>query len=380
MYNKLDKDLINKINILNCSEKYIDVIVKVKNITGAKKFIANKYGAKQIIDLSFISCVGLSLTFENIIDLCKYAFVQSVTEVAKVKSLIYKSKKFLNVNNLYGKITQLNSGHTCVIIDTGIYPHIDFCLGKNRIIKFVDLINNDKNPYDDNGHGTFVSGLICGNSIRSIYSGIDNNARIIVIKALDNVGETKTTKILEAMQWVVENKKKYNIKIVCMSFGALGKDDDPLVFGAEVLWDNGIVVITAAGNNGPEYNTIMSPGTSRKVITVGALNVKDNYFEVADFSSRGPVKNYYKPDVMAPGVDIISCNVFNKNNKFYTIMSGTSMSAPMVAGVVSLLFSINQNYTPDQIKYMLIHSSVEITGDKNIEGFGRLDLSKLILI
>lgn len=298
----------------------------------------------------------------------------------KVNCLIYKSKKIINVDKIQKYINQ-RYNHTCVIIDTGIYPHIDFCLGKNRLIKFIDLINNRTYPYDDNGHGTFVTGVLCGKSKISIFDGIDNNCKFIVIKALNGDGETSVMTVLQAMQWIINNKNKYNIKVVCMSFGSetVGSSD-PLIYGAETLWDNGIVVVSAGGNSGPNSNTIMSPGASRKVITVGAGEIVDGKFSVADFSSRGPALGNYKPDIITPGVDIVSTNVFDKSKKFYTKMSGTSVATPMVAGVVSLLFKINPNYTPNQIKYMLVNSCNVITGDRNSEGFGVLDLSKIKLI
>jgi serine protease AprX len=200
-------------------------------------------------------------------------------------------------------------------------------------------------------------------------------SNIIVIKALNQVGETTTVKILESMQWIMDNKDKYNIRVVCMSFGSVSSSiEDPLVRGAEILWNNGIVVVCAAGNNGPNSATIMSPGVSRKIITVGSIDSKDN--QVADFSSRGPtIVGGYKPDVVLPGVDIISISNFT-NKEFYTTMSGTSVSTPMVAGVVSLLLNYNERYTPDQIKYMLVNSTIKINGDRNSEGFGKLDLSK----
>ena len=84
--------------------------------------------------------------------------------------------------------------------------------------------------------------------------------------------------------------------------------------------------------------------------------------------------------MLLPGVDIHSTCNFDDNRSFYTQMSGTSVSTPMVAGVVSILYSINNNYTPDQIKYMLINSCIKITGDRNTEGYGYLDLRKLILL
>lgn len=301
-------------------------------------------------------------------------------EKTKVKSLIYKSKKFINLESLSNKINKLST-HSIAVIDTGIYPHIDFCLGRNRIIKFVDLISQKKDCYDDNGHGTFVSGIIGANSITNKYSGIDTSCNLIMLKALDQDGETTTLKILEAMQWILDNKIKYNIKIVCMSFGSeLIESGDPLLQGVELLWNNGIVVICASGNSGPKERSIMSPGASKKVITVGSLDKLNGLPIVADFSSRGPVFNYYKPDMVLPGVDIISTDIYSKNKKFYTRMTGTSVSTPMVAGVVSLLLNINPNYSPDQIKYMLSKSCIKITGDRNSEGYGYLDLSKLVLL
>ena len=93
------------------------------------------------------------------------------------------------------------------------------------------MINGNDELYDDNGHGTFITGIIGANSITSKYSGIDNKSNIIVIKALNSVGETTSIKILQAMQWVLENKQKYNIKVVCMSFGSVfDNTNDPLIF------------------------------------------------------------------------------------------------------------------------------------------------------
>ena len=301
---------------------------------------------------------------------------------SKVTMLIHKSKQVINLNNIEKYVDNSNQ-HSCVIIDTGISPHIDFCLGRNRIIAFVDMVNENVDVlYDDNGHGTFVAGVMCGKSISDKYSGIDTNCNIIVIKALDNAGETTVGGVLKAVDWVCKNKQKFNIKVVCMSFGSeVSGVDDPLISAVEWLWNIGIVVVCAGGNSGPNKQTIMSPGACRKVITVGALDESDGInFGVAEFSSRGPVFNYYKPDLVVPGVDIISTDIFGFSGKFYTKMSGTSVATPIVAGVASLLFKVNPNYTPDQIKYMLVKSCVPINGDRNVEGFGRLDLSRLKLL
>jgi len=377
MLNKIDKRIFEKIKTLKCNSENIDVIVMSNHFLSTKNFLKNI--SAKIIELPFISSFVVNVSYKELYKIANLNCVNYITSDAKVNSLIYKSKKFLGVDNLYCKVNNANT-HSIVIIDTGIYPHIDFCLGKNRIIKFIDLINNKNEFYDDNGHGTFVTGVLCGNSVTSKYSGIDKNTDIIVIKALNNDGETTSVTILKAMQWIIENKEKYNIKVTCMSFGSVFDNvNDPLMKGVEILWDNGVCVVCAGGNNGPDEKTIMSPGTSKKIITVGSLDNIDNEIKVAEFSSRGPVFNYYKPDMVVPGVDIISTSIFAESHKFYTTMSGTSVSTPMVAGVASLLYKINPNFTPDEIKYLLIRSCIKISGDKNSEGFGYLNLENFII-
>lgn len=378
MLSKIDKRLLEKISVSSNMHSNIDVIVHLAHYEKDIGMYDKKYnGVKKF---PFVSCFGVCLPLGAINTLACDKSVRFVSDDCRVCSLMYKTKRFLHLDYLYSLITK-NNEYTVVIIDTGIYEHIDFVLGKNRLIKFVDLISNKTVPYDDNGHGTFIAGVMCGNGINKKYAGIDKISNIIVIKALDSTGETTTTKILEAMQWVLQNKEKFNISTVCMSFGSVYREDDPLVNAAEILWNNGIVVVTAAGNSGPDGETIMSPGSSRRVITVGSLDdISLGNIAVADFSSRGPAGNYYKPDIVVPGTDIISTNVFSVDRKFYTKMSGTSVSAPMVAGVASLLKNINPRYSPDEIKYMLITACNRIEGDRNKEGYGYLDLRKLILI
>lgn len=378
MYEKIDKRLLEKIAILSSKSK-VNCVILADNYCDTYRDL-KKICKENIIELPIISGFAVDVTIANLYNIAKLNAIKFISSVTRVNSLIFKSKQFLKTNILEEQITDYSS-HSVVVIDTGIYPHVDFLLGKNRIIKFVDLINNKKDFYDDNGHGTFVTGVLGGSGIVDKYSGIDNKCNIIVIKALDNDGETTSIKILQAMQWILDNRKKYNIKVVCMSFGSImSEQNDPLMYGAEMLWNSGICVISAAGNSGPEEMSIMSPGASRKIITVGSLDNTSIVAKTADFSSRGPAFNYYKPDLLVPGVDIISTNVFSFNHKFYTKMTGTSVSTPMVAGVASLMYSINPNYTPDQIKYMLTRSCVKITGDRNSEGFGYLDLGKLILL
>lgn len=371
---KIDPILLKNVSLLSSANHTTECVVYAYNYHVAKKFLYKIIDHNKLIEYPFIKAFGLKVDQKNIFKIAKIDAVKYVSSALKVSALNYESNNFLDTYNRY--IPNTNN-ISVAVIDTGVSPHLDLMIPK-RIIKFVDMVNNKNSIYDDNGHGTFVTGILCGNGTvsNSKYQGIDNNINIIAIKALDNNGETGTLNILNSMQWIYENCKRYNIKVVCMSFGSMPIGaSDPLIKGAEVLWDNGIVVVCAGGNSGPSSETIKAPGASSKVITVGALDIRK--MQVAEFSSRGPIFNYYKPDLIAPGVDVIGLNNNISNKNYYTMMSGTSVATPMVAGVCSMILKMNPRLTPNQVKSKLISCCTPITGDRNIEGFGYLDGFKL---
>lgn len=378
--NKIDPSIISKVSSLENREDILECVVYVNSYKKVKDKFLDKYNV--VFEYPFINAFGLKLKKEDILNIAKYSCVSYITQESTVFAQINVSKKIMQVdkfyeNNIYGKDI------TIAVIDTGISKHLDFCFPKNKIKKFVDLINNREEPYDDNGHGTFVTGIACGTGISSgfKYSGVAPKANIVSIKALEENGETGTFKILEAMQWIYDNHKRYNIKVVCMSFGSPPTNaNDPMMLGAEALWNNGIVVVAAAGNSGPETKTIKSPGVSGKIITVGGFDDRregESYDEksyvVASFSSRGPAGYFYKPDVVAPAVNIMGIN----NKGGYSRMSGTSVATPMVAGIATLILEKNPTFTPNQVKSLIIKNCKKISNNKNNDGFGYINLKDL---
>lgn len=378
---KIDYNL-KKSFILSEEDSTQECLVYCFDINKAKKFLSQHHIAI-ISEYTFIDALIINAKFSVAEKLSKQDFVKFLSSTSKAFALIDVSKKILGVDYINGS----GKGITVAVIDTGISCHLDFVLPKNRIKKFVDLISEKDTPYDDNGHGTFVAGIIGGNGTISNgkYAGIAPCVDIVSIKALNSKGEGNAVQILNAMQWVYDNHKKYNINVVCMSFGSepLGYTD-PIMKGAEKLWSKGIVVVAAAGNSGPKFQTIKSPGISSKIITVGGMNdnrngdlcYKEN-FTVADFSSRGPALTKTKPDLVAPSVDITSCGLKN----FYTTLSGTSVATPMIAGICAKLLSNNPKLSPDQIKRFLLFNCKSIIygqNKKNIEGCGYPDFNKKI--
>ncbi len=315
----------------------------------------------------FADCFCVSAKLNDIIALSHEKSVRYIDPCVKVFTE-QKQQDSVNLKNITEN-THFGRGQTICFIDTGIAPHFDFIFPYSRIVKFVDFVNHQTIPYDDNGHGTFVAGIACGGGvIHRQYIGFAPQADIISIKALGENGVSDSNIILDAMQWVFENYKKYKISVVCMSFGAdLLNKNDPLSRGAEVLWKRGITIVAAAGNSGPEPASIKSPGCNPNIITVGGYDEKT--MEIADFSSRGPTAFGYKPDLVAPAVDVVACSHLVSP---YTTMSGTSVATPIVAGICAVIKSKFPNVKNDQIKRFLLQNCTPITGDKNIEGAGYL--------
>lgn len=362
--NKISPDILNSVSVLNKTNK-TSVIVSANNFNVTKNFL-NEFKFNYT-PYRFASCFCVDADFDDINILSCQTEVDYIFSNPEVK-INRIEHDFMNLEHLTeGKF--YGQGQTICFIDTGLHPHFDFIFPHNRVIKFIDLINKNNIPYDDNGHGTFVTGIACGGGIfKGEFKGFAPLCNIISIKALGEKGNSNSNTILDAMQWVYENYKAYNISVVCMSFGAdVLLENDPLSKGAESLWKKGITVVAAAGNSGPENNTIKSPGNSPYIITVGALDVKS--MEVPDFSSRGPTIYGNKPDLIAPAVDIIACN--NEKDP-YTTMSGTSVATPIVAGICAIIKCRNPKITNTEIKQFLLSNCHTLTGDPTIEGAGYL--------
>lgn len=280
-------------------------------------------------------------------------------------------------------LTFTGHGIGVAILDTGIYPHPDF---DNRITAFYDAVRRRLRPYDDNGHGTHISAIIGGSgcSSQGRYCGIAPGCNIISVKVLDSKGNGFASDVLFGLRWLRQNREQLGIRIVNISVGSYSNknmsEDSALVRGVNAAWDDGLVVVVAAGNNGPAPMTVTTPGISRKVITVGC---SDDYKEVSvmgsrmvDYSGRGPTKNCIcKPEIIAPGAGIISCA---NDGRRYTVKSGTSMSTPIVAGAIALLLEKYPGMTNRDVKLRLRERAVDQGLPKNQQGWGMLDITRLL--
>ncbi|HIU77528.1 MAG TPA: S8 family peptidase [Candidatus Pelethocola excrementipullorum] len=260
-------------------------------------------------------------------------------------------------------------------LDTGIFPHMDF---DDRILAFRDFIDQRDIPYDNNGHGTHTAGIAVGNGRagNGRYRGVAPGASIISLKVLDQYGNGQKEVVLEALDWVLANKERYGIRIVNISVGTTENDyrtHKALIDAVDRVWDAGLVVVVAAGNMGPRAGSITAPGSSKKVITVGSSDMITSAFPI---SGRGPTRDCIcKPDVVAPGKNIISCAI--RPNR-YVAKSGTSMSTPRVSGGIALLLEKTPRLTNVEIKERLLYTAQNLGLPHNQQGYGLFQLESFL--
>lgn len=281
---------------------------------------------------------------------------------------------------------------TAAILDTGIHIHPDF---DRRILDFKDFVNkrNHTGCYDDSGHGTHVCGCLAssGAASKGRYRGIAPECNIVVGKVLDKNGDGSVEDMIHGIEWILSVKKKYSIQILNISVG-VGKISneqfrDDLIEALQTVWDAGIVVVAAAGNSGPAPMSISPIAASKSVITVGCHdgNYKNEHL-CEQYSGRGPsVGNLKKPDLVAPGTNIISCCkdiIFNgrEYQHAYIQKSGTSMATPLVAGAVALILQKEHNLTNEEVRRKLIYSASDMGEPWSKQGWGMLNIRKMFEI
>lgn len=281
------------------------------------------------------------------------------------------------------------------IVDSGMNPGADFYTnaGMDRIVAAKQFNNGyNQNPYDRYGHGQHVAGIIGGNGrqMNGLYIGVAPMVNLINVKVSDDNGAATAANVVAGLQWVNDNRDRYNIKVVNISLNSSVDESyhtNPIDAAVEILWFNKVVVVVSAGNIG--RNALFPPANDPFVITVGATDDRGTAATtddvVASFSGHGVTTDgFNKPDLVAPGTNIISLSASSNSilalahldhlvNGGYFRMSGTSMSAPMVAGAAALLLQDEPNLTPDQLKYRLMATARPLASQTGA-GAGLLDI------
>jgi serine protease AprX len=285
--------------------------------------------------------------------------------------------------------TDTGAGIGVALIDSGVdAAHLDLV---NQVVA-VNVNRSTLSADDGYGHGTHVAGIINGHDSAQHYLGIAPEATVISVKVADDNGGAYESDLLRGLQWVSLNADAYNIKVLNLSVSVAvpqGYATSPVDAAVEHLWQAGITVVASAGNLGSAEDAVWyAPGNDPLVITVGCLDDNGTTAAYDDslcpISSRGVTEDgFAKPDLIAPGRKIVSALAAGIGAHGSTLagefpdrvtpdghirLSGTSMSAPMVAGAVALLLESHPNLTPGQIKQILVSTTSAYPGQPDAAG------------
>lgn len=376
------------------------------------------------IGLNGVAIKGLSLS-EAKKKLAADSDVQNISADTKVEAVLNETIKILGVDqvqqiqNIDGQILD-GTGTTIGVVDTGVdYRHADLggCLGANcKVIGGYDFSNNDADPLDDHGHGTHVAATAAGRGkyvdstgVTRPLLGMAPGAKIYAIKVLNSSGSGSMSNVISGLEFCGDPNRdgdpSDHVDVCTLSLGGPGNPDDPQSKTVDNLSDLGVVFTIAAGNSGGTSNTIGSPGTARKAITVAAsckpgdtssyCNANGAFLPIATFSSRGPViwtdstgvqQTLAKPDITAPGVNICAAQMGTYQEANLCLdgdhikISGTSMATPHVAGLAAILLQAHRELRPSELKNLLKSTAKNLGALETEQGAGQADIMKALQV
>jgi serine protease AprX len=389
-------------------DRYVDAIVRLQSATGVRtgRALVRRRGGRVTGDLHVIHGLAARLSARAAARLARDRRIAAVTLDAPVATDSVYAK---DIRTAYPSATNApsvwnNSGWSAAasgrgvgvaVIDTGIAGALpDFRVSASdptsRVIGSAVVNPNAVSAGDPYGHGTHVAGIIAGNgnnrpaedTLRGQYVGIAPDASLISVKVSDATGDATVLDVIYGLQFVVDHKDDYNIRVVNLSLEstqAQSAATDPLDAAAEAAWFAGIVVVAAAGNRGADADAVSrAPGNDPYVISVGALDDMGTKWRdddlAATWSSRGATQDgFAKPDIYASGAHIVStlapgsafaslcpdCIVSGA----YFRAGGTSMAAPVVSGVAALALERRPGMTPNQVKSLIVRTARMLPGN-----------------
>ena len=335
--------------------------------------------------------ITLRLPYSAVFELSKQSFVAHVFLDKKYQTYLDKSVSIIKPTETWHQ-TEMRYGHEIngsgikiAVLDTGIdITHFDLDdLDDNPQTNDPKVIaekcfTDENRTVDGHGHGTHCAGIAAGTGQASNYTyvGVAPAAKLLNGKVLTDEGWGYSSWIINGIEWAVAE----GADVISMSFGSNENTEgtDPLSVAVNWANDQGSVCAVAAGNEGRKgMFSIGTPGCASCAITVGATDKNDN---LASFSSLGYTADFrIKPDILAPGVDIISCRANRTSmgtivNTYYTKASGTSMATPHISGLCALALQIHPNWDPQTVKYSILNGAVDLGYPTYKQGSGRANI------
>jgi len=364
-----------------------------KILSGGGYIISSEEDLKIRKIFTVFNAIAINVPDESIEEIKKLPYVKAVYEDSIVYGALMNSVPLINADDVWNLTDAYNrnitgQNVTVAIVDSGMdYTHPDlgnctnttFLAGNcSKVIGGFDLVNNDSDPRDDNGHGTHTGSTAGGNGI---LKGVAPDAKLLAYKCLNQNNWGTWADCIAAIDRAAnpnqDNDTSDHADVIGVILDGGGNPDDAPSQAMDNAALIGAIMVVAEGNGGPNYQTTGSPGVARKAITVGGSDKQDNLYY---YSSRGQTSvGTIKPDVVAPGVSICAArygSIMGNGlcvDNLHVYMTGTSMSTPHVIGLAALLKQKYPNWTTIEQKMALRNTAVDIGYDHRTQGWGRVD-------
>jgi serine protease AprX len=327
----------------------------------------------------------------NVRSLYKNRTLQLTADPAQGTTGVERARRDADIVRNNTGVPLSGRGVTVAVLDTGLdATHGDLAGRVAQNVKLADMqsasvgfnypanVENLPNTDQVYGHGTFVAGVIGGNGLKSggQYTGVAPGARLVGMSA----GDINLVFVLNGLDYLLERGASLGVRVVNCSFSAntLFDINDPVNVATKMLTDRGVNVVFSAGNTGAGWHTLNPYAVAPWVVSVGATDFRGR---LADFSSRGSFgSQLFRPTLVAPGVRVVSlrssgvsvtgvegigfngdANIAPGNVPFYTTATGTSFSAPQVAGAIALMLEANPRLTPAQVRDILQRTATPLS-------------------
>ena len=392
---KLDYNL--KYYISKNAYKNYRVLIQYKDFQASvvKKISSYKGTVHHVIESA--NLISADLTARGIDRILEYPEIKKIY-LDEYLFLCGMSITTANKIHINPKLSLSGVGVGIGLIDSGIFPHPDLTVPSTQIDLFEDLINNLHYPYDDNGHGTSIAGILCSSGLSSndMYKGLCSKSKLFCYKAFDKLGKGFASDILYSIESLSNISKENNIKILCLPFELLNHNTFIIscfesVFNYAI--SKGLIPIVPSGSNAHNGRGIMGIAALPNCITVAGLNTATPITKPYLYSSCGPYGKLSKPDLSAACVDIVSLNSDNsyiperdgtklyprKLDVSYKTFTGTSIATAYISGLCALLC---EKYPSITFKDMnsLLKVACDPVGEiyKTIQGEGIININKLL--
>jgi serine protease AprX len=383
-------------------ERRVEVIIQLRPgvDAAAGRALVRSMGGQPGLGLPIINGLSARLTAAAARRLGASPLVHAVSLNAAIRSTTLASPtpgtlatsfdQSTGATRLWNRTT--GAGVGVAVIDTGVtgdLPDFQTSQGSStsRVVASAVVDPNATTADDTYGHGTAVAGLVAGNGwdrasgdpLYGEYAGTAPNANLIAIKIADDSGAATILDAIYGLQFAVDHQADYNIRVLNLSFRSTSEQSyttDPLDAAVEQAWFHGITVVAAAGNLGSAPDAVSyAPANDPYVITVGATNTQGTTSSSDDvetsWSSRGMTQDgFQKPDVLAPGAHIVSTMAPGSSfatacptcviGGAYFQLSGTSLAAPIVAGIAADLLAVHPGWTPAMVKGAIVNTAIAL--------------------